>query len=93
MAGVDRKSKPRDNKSFDKKSNKSFDKKSDKPAEKQVKFNKTDEKNPFHARNDKLQEAILALGGTKGDLKYLEDVDNEETENLVTGADEKAEVR
>lgn len=92
MASADRKNKSRDNKPFDKKSkdNKSFDKK-----DKQVKFNdnKSDEKSPFAAQNDKLKEAILALGGTKGDIKYLEEVDTEENDNLVTGDDEKTEVK
>lgn len=78
---------------FDKK-NKSKDKKS-----KEVKFadkkqqQDKNEKSPFEAQNDKLKEAILALGGTKGDVKYLENIDTEDNDNLVTGSDEKAEVQ
>lgn len=86
MAGADRKNKSKDKK-VDKKT---FDKK-----DKTVKFadKKNDEKSPFAAQNDKFKEAILALGGTKGDIKYLEEVDTEENDNLVTGADEKTEVK
>jgi hypothetical protein len=90
--------------SVDRKNNKKFDKKSkDNKPKDSVKFKdnvkskdnskKTDtEKSAYEAQNDKLKEAILALGGTKGDIKYLENIDTEENENLITGADEKAEV-
>jgi hypothetical protein len=69
---------------------------SDKNAKtKNVKFNdqknKT-EKSPFEVQNDKLREAILSLGGTKGDIKYLENIDTETSDNLVTDGDEKTEV-
>lgn len=80
MAGIDKKNKSKDKKS------------------KEVKFadkkqqNDKKEKSPYEAQNDKLKEAILALGGTKGDVKYLENVDTENTDNLVTGGDVKAEV-
>lgn len=77
MAGVDKKN-----------NKKSFDKK-----QKDNNNNSKNEKSPYEAQNDKLKEAILALGGTKGDIKYLENIDTEESENLVTGADEKAEVK
>jgi hypothetical protein len=86
MAGIDKKNKSRDKKPFDKKP---LDKKS--KDTKSTKGDKT-EKSPFEAQNDKFKEAIMALGGTKGDVKYLENVDAEDSENLVTGADEKAEV-
>ncbi|KAF7724874.1 hypothetical protein EC973_000587 [Apophysomyces ossiformis] len=34
--------------------------------------------------NQKLNEQIMALGGTKGDLKFLEDIDLEDNDELVT---------
>lgn len=80
MAGIDKKNKSKDKKS-----------KEVKFADKKQQQDKR-EKSPYEAQNDKLKEAIMALGGTKGDVKYLENIDTEETENLVTGADEKAEV-
>jgi len=52
----------------------------------------SDSKSPYEAQNDKLREAIMALGGTKGDVKYLENVDVEDNENMITGDDVKTEV-
>lgn len=51
-----------------------------------------EEKSPFEAENEKLREAILSLGGTKGDIKYLENIDTDANENLVTDGNEKTEV-
>lgn len=51
-----------------------------------------DSKSPYEAQNDKLREAIMALGGTKGDVKYLENVDVEDNDKLITGDDVKTEV-
>jgi hypothetical protein len=69
------------------------DKNSDKSDKvKNVKFNDQKEKSPFEEQNDKLREAILSLGGTKGDIKYLENVDTDTNENLVTDGDANAEV-
>lgn len=53
----------------------------------------SDSKSPYEAQNDKLREAIMALGGTKGDVKYLENIDVEDNDNLVTGNDVKTEVK
>lgn len=50
-------------------------------------------KSPYEAQNEKLREAIMALGGTKGDVKYLENIDIEDNDNLVTGDDVKTEVK
>lgn len=47
----------------------------------------TDTKN-----DDKLREAIVSLGGTKGDVKYLENIDVDDSENLVTDANGQDEV-
>lgn len=82
-----------------------IDKKNKKGQQAQKKFNKDkksssdqpdkniDSKSPYEAQNDKLREAIMALGGTKGDVKYLENVDVEDSDKMITGDDVKTEVR
>lgn len=81
-----------------------IDKKNKKGQQPQKKFNKdkkalsgqpdknSDSKSPYEAQNDKLREAIMALGGTKGDVKYLENIDIEDNDKMVTGDDVKTEV-
>ncbi|KAL9541000.1 hypothetical protein MBANPS3_009371 [Mucor bainieri] len=80
-----------------------IDKKNKKGQQAQKKFNKekkssgdqpdksNDSKSPYEAQNDKLREAIMALGGTKGDVKYLENVDVEDNDKMITGDDVKTE--
>lgn len=42
--------------------------------------------------DDKLRETILSLGGTKGDVKFLENVDTDDNDNLETNASGQDEV-
>ncbi|KAI9483678.1 MAG: CBF/Mak21 family-domain-containing protein [Benjaminiella poitrasii] len=78
MSKADKKNKNKQLKTADKKP------KDSKPVNKQLNTKNS-------SNDDKFREAILSLGGTKNDLKFLENVDVEEGENIITDSDSKAE--
>ncbi|RCH95260.1 hypothetical protein CU098_005849 [Rhizopus stolonifer] len=81
MVAFDKKNKKGQRKSFEKKQN------TTKPERNNKTVNKT-EKKASDSQNDILREAVLALGGTKGDIKFLENIDTEDNDDLVTGTTE-----
>jgi hypothetical protein len=41
---------------------------------------------------DKLREQILSLGGTRGDVTFLQDIDNDDSADLITSTDDQSAV-
>jgi ribosome biogenesis protein MAK21 len=92
MSKIDKKNKKGQKKQPQKPQKKAFEQKNkqvSKASEKNKGENQPSNKND----NDKLNEQILALGGTKGDLKYLESIDVDTSDELVTNKAAKDEVK
>jgi hypothetical protein len=41
---------------------------------------------------DKLREQILSLGGTRGDVTFLQDIDNDDSADMITSIDDQSAV-
>lgn len=41
---------------------------------------------------DKLREQILSLGGTRGDVTFLQDIDNDDSADMITSTDDQSAV-